>query len=331
MALLASKSPYAAPANHHQMPPRNFSETTQRTQLQTALQDDLFTSPTESEFSDVYDGLEAIRAWDEKKVVEWLHSIRCGQYEQLFRANNFTGEALLECDQKILSEIGIKKIGDRVKINVAIKQLRNKSTLLRNRKNRDSLAALEGWAATPPASESPRSLPNRNGTKRFSRQIDLQALRNYSSAGSGIKTGSRPSSPLADSHSTSLRAHRYAASPMDTGRRDGSAGYFSQPGSASSTSGRRPGSPSVAAQTTRAMHLRQNSSIDGLTPGGLPLNSPVIKVIHTSGQTKVVNIKYCKNADEVTATVLKKLLLPETHFRNYCFYVLDGLQADPTN
>lgn len=49
-------------------------------------------------------------------------------------ANNFNGDNLLECDQKILQEIGIKKIGDRVRIFVAIKQLRNKA-LINRKKN----------------------------------------------------------------------------------------------------------------------------------------------------------------------------------------------------
>lgn len=299
-----------------------------------ALQDGLFTSPTNSEFSDVYDGLDSIRAWDEKKVGEWLHSIRCGQYEALFKANNFTGESLLECDQKILSEIGIKKIGDRVRINVAIKQLRNKSSLLRSRRNRDSLAVLDGFAGTPSSSDSPRTHGSRslNGSsKRYSRQLDASVLQTFNSASTGFKVGSRPSSPLADVHSAGLRSHRYAQSPMDGARNNQNGGYFSQPSSANSTSGRRPETPQLATQTTRAAHLRQNSSIDGLTPGGLPTGSPVIKIIHNGGQTKVVNIKFCRTADDVTSTVLKKLLLPETHFRNYCFYVLNGLEPEPAN
>ena len=83
------------------------------------------------------------RSWDEKRVGEWLLSIRCGQYEALFRANNFNGDNLLDCDQKVLQEIGIKKVGDRVRICVAVKQLRKKSATGRRRQNVDSLAALE--------------------------------------------------------------------------------------------------------------------------------------------------------------------------------------------
>ena len=333
--MLASKSPYSATignASHSSL--RNFSESSQRTQHATttssALQDGLFTSPTESEFSDVYDGLDTVRAWDENKVAAWLHSIRCGQYEQVFRANHFTGETLIECDQRILQEMGIKKIGDRVRINVAIKQLRNKSLLMKRNRNRDSMAALESYVVTPSSSDSPRT--RGTGTRRYSRQLDSSALHNFSAGTGALKSGSRPSSPLAETHSQGLRAYRYAASPMENGRRDPGTGYFSQPSSANSASGRRPETPQIVAQMARAPnHLRQNSSVDGLTPGGLPANSPVIKVIHTGGQTKVVSIKYCRTADDVTSMVLKKLLLPETHFRNYCFYVLTGLEADPAN
>ena len=266
-------------------------------------------------------------------MVDWLHTIRCGHYEQLFLSNNVTGESLLEFDQKILSEMGIKKIGDRVRINVAIKQLRNKATLMRSRRKRDSLAALEAFAVTP-SSESPRTHASRSqagSSKRFSRQLDPSVLQTFS-AGAGFKTGSRPSSPLADVHSAGLRAHRYAAaSPMDNTRRENGTGYFSQPNSANSSSGRRPETPQVTT-TSRSHHLRQNSSIDGLTPGGLPSNTPVIKIIHNGGQTKVVNIKFCKSADDVTATVLRKVpTLNEAHFRNYCFYVLNGMEPKMSN
>jgi mitogen-activated protein kinase kinase kinase len=299
--------------------------------------EDLFTSPTESEFSEISEGLDSIRSWDEKKVGDWLHTIRCGQYEQLFRANHFNGDNLLECDQKILQEMGIKKIGDRVRIFVAIKQLRNKSAPLRNRRNRDSLAALEMQAHTPSSSDSQRAGQHRphatGGGKRFSRQLDPQAFHNYASnTAAGLKSNSRPSSPLAETHSQGLRAHRYAASPMEGGRKDSTGGYFNNPTSANSISARRPETSHIISQTAKVpSHSRQNASIDGLTYGGLPANTPVIRIIHGGGDTKVLNIKNCRTADDVAATVLRKLLIPESHFRNYCFYVLDGLEPNPAN
>jgi mitogen-activated protein kinase kinase kinase len=106
----------------------------------------------------------------------------------------------------------------------------------------------------------------------------------------------------------------------------------SHPSSAGSNPSRHPATPVEANQTSRGhYHVRQNPSIDGLTMGPLPANSPVIRVIYTGGQTKVLNIKHCKTPEEVMICVLKKLQLPEVQYRNYCFYVLDGLEPDRVN
>jgi mitogen-activated protein kinase kinase kinase len=341
MAMLAAKPGYSSHIGaSSQVTLRRYPDSERMTHLAapSSAYEELFTSPTESEFSEIYDGLDSIRSWDEKKVGDWLHTIRCGQYEQLFRANNFNGDNLLECDQKILQEMGIKKIGDRVRIFIAIKQLRNKSTPLQNtQRNRDSLAALDIQAHTPSSSDSQRAGHPRSQTggvsKRFSRQLDPSTLATYASTSSaGLKSTSRPSSPLAETHSQGLRAHRYAASPMEGGRKESTAGYFSNPTSANSTTGRRPETSHTVPQTAKVpAHLRQNASIDGLTYGGLPANSPVIRIIHGRGEYKVLNIQHCRTADDVVATVLRKLLLSESQFRNYCFYVLDGLEANPAN
>ena len=267
--------------------------------------------------------------------MDWLRSIRCGQYEHLFRVNNFTGANLLECDQKILQEMGIKKIGDRVRIFVAIKQLRNKSGLMRARRSRDSLSALESHAHTPSSAESPHPAHSRTPAagqnRRWSRQLDPTAAHNYSSANTGIvKPGSRPSSPLAETDSRGLRAHRYAASPIDSSRKEG--GYFSHVSAAKAANGRRPEAKPGSHNPGPPTHnLHQNPSIDGLTLGSLPANSPVVRIIYAGGQTKALNIKHCKTVDDVMVVVLKKLNIPEAHFRNYCFYVLDGLEPDPAH
>lgn len=58
-----------------------------------------FLSPTESEFSANDGGEESIKNWDERKVADWLKSIGCSQYEQLFRGmytSQLTGSYCLE-------------------------------------------------------------------------------------------------------------------------------------------------------------------------------------------------------------------------------------------
>ncbi|KAK2792790.1 ATP binding [Onygenales sp. PD_12] len=336
--MLSSQPQYSAGLPTHTPSQASSSISTSYVSLPTlksstnaSSRENALTSPTESEFSEAYDGLDSVRSWDEKKVIDWLHGIRCGQYEALFKANHFNGDNLLDCDQKILQEMGIKKIGDRVRIFVAIKQLRNKTVPNRKKRNRDSLAALDSMKFTPPSSESPRPSNRQAGNRRWSRQIDPPSLANYGSSHTvSGKSSSRPSSPPADSD-RGLRGYRYpGASPMESSRREQGSNYFSN--YASSSSSRRPGTPGDAPQSARTVaHIRQNPSIDGITMSSLPPNSPVIRVIHSGGQTKVLNIKHCKTAEDIIICVLKKLLLPESHYKNYCFYVLDGLDATPDN
>ncbi|KAJ5345325.1 Sterile alpha motif type 1 [Penicillium brevicompactum] len=287
--MLAPKQ-YSAPGAPSQTPTA-YHNTAQRPATATRAQEGMaFASPTKSDLSEGQDDLASIRAWDEKKVAAWLHSIKCGQYESLFRSNNFNGDNLLECDQKILQELGIKKVGDRVRIFVAIKQLRNKSGTTSRQKNMNTLAALEATALSNSSRYSHSRLPYR----RTSQLAD-----------DGYLPGSPP-----------------AGDERGPWRKD-----YNHPSSGGSSSGRNPGTPN---ENRGSSHPR-NPSLDGLTMGPLPSNSPVIRVIYTGGQTKVLDIRNCATPDEVILCVLKKLQLPEHQYRNYCFYVLDGLDPDLSN
>jgi mitogen-activated protein kinase kinase kinase len=98
-----------------------------------------FASPTESEFSDAHDGPDSAKNWSEEQVCDWLHTVNCGMYEKLFRKNNINGENLLEMDKSVLQEMGIEKIGDRVRLFLAIKKLRTKAYANQKKRNRVGL------------------------------------------------------------------------------------------------------------------------------------------------------------------------------------------------
>ncbi|KAJ5906545.1 Protein kinase byr2 [Penicillium subrubescens] len=292
--MLASKPQYAAPLGAiNSQTATAYHVNSQRPMTATKVPEGMgYSSPTKSEFSEGQDELSAVRAWDEKKVVAWLHSIKCGQYESIFRANNFNGDNLIECDQKILQEMGIKKVGDRVRIFVAIKQLRNKAMINPRQKNMNTLAASTAALNSDHSRLSSMRLPNRRMSQLMEDGIGY--------------SGKSPTSP-------------------GDWRKDS---YFNHPSSGGSGSGRNPSTPSDGG---RGSSHPRNPSIDGLTMGPLPPNSPVIRVIYTGGQTKVLDIRHCKTPDEVILCVLKKLQLPEHQYRNYCFYVLDGLDPDLSN
>ncbi|KAK0257176.1 ATP binding [Friedmanniomyces endolithicus] len=299
----------------------------------------VFTSPTESEFSDTYrDGYvrDSVQDWDEARVGEWLKSINCAQYVEIFRRNNINGENLMEVDKEMLKEIGIKKLGDRVRINEKAKAFRNmvyKRTSKRTI-NRHSLATLDGnTTLTPPSSGSPRPLHSARvagmsrAEKRMSRQVNGADV-NYA-AYIGKPSGSRPSSPMIDQENrTSGRLPR--ASPMDTGRKEPGSSYFAQP---RNVAGGMRGAAVETPQTARfAGHLK-TSSTDNLNHsivGALPSDKPLIRVIYENGRSSVVNIDAFRTAEDIIRATLRKGALNENHFRSYCFYVLDGTDPNPT-
>ncbi|KAF7904549.1 hypothetical protein EAF00_001883 [Botryotinia globosa] len=350
MAMLASKNPFPASLgpSSSSFPSNSQTATAQSSRRAPAMlaTNQTFASPTESEFSDV-DGPESAKRWDEDQVGDWLRSINCGDYEKLFKKNNINGENLLEMDKAVLQEMGIEKIGDRVRLFLGIKKLRTKAYANQKKRNRDSFATLDTFAHTPSSSGSPR--PTNSGSrnmstsanKRFSRQFDT--FNTATAIPENVsKAVSRPVSPLTNSEVRPVRQQqRYGVmSPAEQMKRDQNQGYFngssniSIPGSAATISGRRPTTPSDPTQPQIARlatgHTRANPSIDGSLMASLPTNQDVIRVISSKGVTKVVKVADCSSCDEVMRLTLRKFGYREDHDRNYCFWVLAGVDPDPS-
>ena len=94
-----------------------------------------YASPTESEFDEA-DGPDSVKNWDEDRVCEYLRSVKCGEYEKVFRRNHINGENLLEIDKEVLKEMGVDKVGDRVRLFLGIKKLRTKTYANQKKRNR---------------------------------------------------------------------------------------------------------------------------------------------------------------------------------------------------
>jgi mitogen-activated protein kinase kinase kinase len=62
----------------------------------------------------------------------------------------------------------------------------------------------------------------------------------------------------------------------------------------------------------------------------LPQNQDMIRVISSGGLTKVVRVVDCTSCDEVMRLTLKKFGYREDRDRDYCFYVLSGIEPDPS-
>ncbi|KAL7337052.1 hypothetical protein BJY59DRAFT_640864, partial [Rhodotorula toruloides] len=68
--------------------------------------------------------------WDDSHVSLWLSTTLppsiSHTYAPLFASNDIRGNVLLEVDQQALKEMGVRSVGDRVKICVAVKGLRGR-------------------------------------------------------------------------------------------------------------------------------------------------------------------------------------------------------------
>lgn len=248
--------------------------------------------------------------------------------------NHINGENLMEMDQPQLKDMGIKKVGDRVRIGSQAKQLRNKEYRKASKRitNRQSLATLDNTAYTPPSSGSPRplhparSLPTSSTTtsraeKRMSR-ADLP--------GFGTKSPSRPSSPLVEEARGLRTQYRAVNSPQETTK---GSSYSNHPLSASSTARAaqyQRTTPTDTPQTARFGPSHHRGPSDTATNSAiLPPEKALIRVIYDTGRSSVVNIEGCKTAEEIVLKTLKKGQLPEAHVKNYCFYILDGADPNP--
>lgn len=142
MAMLASKSPFSRALGSSagvssSAPPTSAPPSASRRALGSAGGIQTYPSPTESDFSDA-DGHDAVRSWDEERVGEYLRSINCGEYQKLFSKNHINGKNLLELDKAVLQEMGIDKVGDRVRLFLGIKKLRTKAHANQKKRNRVS-------------------------------------------------------------------------------------------------------------------------------------------------------------------------------------------------
>lgn len=103
---------------------------------------------------------EFVKSWDDERVAQWLADVATvgQQYVGVFKANDINGNVLLDVDQQALKEMGIRSVGDRVKITVAIKSLRAKCA-------QSARAAMAASPKSAPGSTLPPTVKRAPGTK----------------------------------------------------------------------------------------------------------------------------------------------------------------------
>jgi mitogen-activated protein kinase kinase kinase len=102
-----------------------------------------------------------LKGWGHAEVAQWLAIYKCGHHAPLFQRNDIDGNVLLDVDMASLKEMGIAKVGERVKLLSGIKDLRKRAAAQGSVQPRVELR-LNG-AATPPLDDVPRLERPREG------------------------------------------------------------------------------------------------------------------------------------------------------------------------
>ncbi|KAI5849527.1 hypothetical protein DFP73DRAFT_298054 [Morchella snyderi] len=270
-----------------------------------------------------------IRSWDERKVGEWLRSIDFAKYENDFEENNITGEALLECDHSVLKELGVKKVGDRVRIVVAIKALRTRAYGNGKKRNRDTLAALDNLPNYRSNTHSLYNLTPPGNSKRYSRTLPLDSV-------SSTLTGAsynRPDSPSENEYPRSYgnrapNPRSMMSPPLETSRSTGF--YPTTPGHPSRTPktpyGEYGNKGPLNSPQVRIHNHKSSSSLDGIMSIDV-VRQNCIKVIGDGGESRVVEISGCNTAEAIKKKIVKKFSGSMDGWAQYCIYNIEQEQG----
>lgn len=67
-----------------------------------------------------------LRTWSDNEITQFLNVYSCGHHAPAFQRNDIDGKCLLDLDQNTLKEMGVTRVGERLKIYNGIKELRKR-------------------------------------------------------------------------------------------------------------------------------------------------------------------------------------------------------------
>ena len=73
-----------------------------------------------------------LKTWGEGEIQQFLSIYKCGHYIDAFKQNDIDGNVLLDLDMAMLKELGVAKVGERVKLLSGIKDLRRRVSVARS-------------------------------------------------------------------------------------------------------------------------------------------------------------------------------------------------------
>jgi len=92
-------------------------------------------TPTINKLSDILEPppgvtfLDLIKTWTDSDVARWLFEHKVGHLTNVFKTNDIRSDVILDLNQESLKEMGIKSVGERIRVLNAVKFLRQRNSL----------------------------------------------------------------------------------------------------------------------------------------------------------------------------------------------------------
>ncbi|CDS10232.1 hypothetical protein LRAMOSA02908 [Lichtheimia ramosa] len=247
--------------------------------------------------------LEEVHSWSEAKVAEWLSHLNQGRHRNKFIENNITGAVLLDLDNEALKAMDIRTVGERVKLLVAVRSLRQ-----------ECYAAVANAARARIAHGDQRAdyrMHNQSSTSIATAQTLTAGSSLYHIDGHGKHEGFNVTSPHSEKSSKSSEGksllNRSNSFSRFLGRSDSKK---------SSRSGQ-----DVPPMPPSPKTIQKRKSLEKGIMSMEKVKQTCVKVFGEEGQTRIVNVHNTSDAKAIMAKVLHKFGIDECNADRYCIFV----------
>ncbi|KAI9320980.1 kinase-like domain-containing protein [Dichotomocladium elegans] len=252
--------------------------------------------------------LEEVHSWSEAKVAEWLSLLNYSRYRSKFIENNITGAILLDLDNEALKSMDIKTVGERVKLLVAVRSLRQECYAAIANAVR---AKQQHLAHAGPDSRADYRLQNQSSISIATTQTLAASPSLYHLDGHGKHEGFNVTIPHPEKSSKSSEGksllNRSNSFSRFLGRADSKrsmrAGQDAPP---------MPPSPK---------NIQKRKSLEKGIMSMEKVKQTCVKVFGEEGQFRIVNVHNTSDAKAIMAKVLHKFGIDENNADRYCIFV----------
>ncbi|SAM07244.1 hypothetical protein [Absidia glauca] len=303
------------------------------------------TTPTHADHSKRARSLEEVRGWGDQQIADWLCQLNLARFTSRFKEHKITGAVILDLDNESLKAMEISPVGERVRLSVAVKSLRQECYT-------SSYASLRPKQGIPEiyyhnSSSPPQQHQHQQHGYYHSPSQQRGDYRTMNQSTISVPT---ISSPQADSPSRHEGFNVTTPSDKSPGKTSDSKGLLNRSNSFSRFLGRSDSkksraaaaaaaaaaanaSTSTSSSTTNAPQdshpllppsprtVQKRTSFEGGIMSMEKVKQTCVKVFGEDGQTRIVNVHNTTSAKVVMGKVLHKFGIDESNADRYCIFV----------